>query len=100
MPGMYSVTVGEETQSFAVNLDPLESNTAAASAESLEQLGVRLVGPVAPVHNEHEQRHLQDVQLESRQKFWQWLIVAALGLVVAETWLAGRATKLPLTQGV
>jgi hypothetical protein len=40
------------------------------------------------------------VQLESRQKFWQWLIVAALGLVVAETWLAGRATKLPLTQGV
>jgi hypothetical protein len=42
---------------------------------------------------------LQDVQIESRQKFWQWLIVAALGILVAETWLAGRATK-PVTEGM
>jgi hypothetical protein len=33
------------------------------------------------------------VQLESRQKLWQWLVVAAFGMVVAETWLAGRITK-------
>jgi hypothetical protein len=53
------------------------------------------------VAEQHERRqYLQDVQLESRQKLWQWLILAALGLVVTETWLAGRATKQPIMEGL
>ena len=45
---------------------------------------------------EIKQRHLLKSQLESRQKLWRWLIVAALVLLVAETWLAGRLSK-PVT---
>jgi hypothetical protein len=99
-PGVYSLATADGVQNFAVNLDPLESRTAAVGAETLEQLGCRLVGPAALVQNHQERQYLQDAQLESRQKFWQWLIVAALGLVVAETWLAGRATKPSLSEGV
>jgi hypothetical protein len=100
MPGVYSMATGDDVQTFAVNVDPLESRTAAVGAETLEQLGCRLVGPTAIAQNHEERQHLHDAQLESRQKFWQWLILAALGLVVAETWLAGRATKSPAPEGV
>ena len=40
-------------------------------------------------------RQMRDVELEKKQKLWRWLIVAALGILVLETWLAGR--KRPLT---
>jgi hypothetical protein len=99
MPGLYTLATADGPQQFAVNLDPMESRTGALGAETLEQLGCRLVGRTALAHNEDQRRQLQDAQLESRQKFWQWLIAAALALLVAETWLAGRATK-SLAEGV
>ena len=68
--------------------------------ETLEQLGCRLVSQAAVAENDQRQRQLRDVQLESRQKLWQWLIVAALGVLVAETWLAGRVTKQSLAKPV
>jgi hypothetical protein len=98
-PGVYSIVTAGVPRQFAVNLDPLESRTAPVTVETLEQLGCQLVGGTSLAHNENERLHLQDVQLESRQKLWQWLIVSALGLLVAESWLAGRATK-PVTEGM
>ncbi len=82
-----------------MNLDPLESKTAAVGAESLEQWGCRLVKPTALADATRERERVQDSQLESRQKWWQWLIVGALGILVAETWLAGRAAKPVLMEG-
>jgi hypothetical protein len=32
-------------------------------------------------------------QLENRQKVWRWLIAAVLVVLMAETWLAGRAAR-------
>ena len=61
--------------------------------ETLEQFGCRLVSQTAVADAHASANRLHDVQLESRQKLWQWLIVAALGVLVTETWLAGRATK-------
>jgi Aerotolerance regulator N-terminal/von Willebrand factor type A domain len=78
---------------FAVNLDPAESRTSPLAVETLEQLGCRLVSPTAVAENRERDEQLRDVQLESRQKLWQWLVVAALGVLVTETWLAGRMTK-------
>jgi hypothetical protein len=98
-PGVYSIVSGENEERFAVNLDPLESRTSAVGAETLEQFGCRLVGTRSVVEHQERRQYLHDVQLESRQKLWQWLMLAALGLVVAETWLAGRATKQPITEG-
>jgi hypothetical protein len=99
-PGVYSITSGDDEERFAVNLDPLESRTSVVGAETLEQFGCRLVGTTAVAEQHERRQYLQDVQLESRQKLWQWLILAALGLVVTETWLAGRATKQPIMEGL
>ena len=99
LPGIYSLTAGDKPQTFAVNLDPLESKTAAVGAETLEQWGCRLVKPTALADATRERERVQDSQLESRQKWWQWLIVGALGILVAETWLAGRAAKPVLMEG-
>jgi hypothetical protein len=99
MPGVYTISSADSPEQFAVNLDPMESRTAAVGLETLEQFGCRLVGRSPTAQNENERLQLQDVQLESRQKIWQWLIVAALAILVAETWLAGRATK-PVTEGM
>ena len=38
-------------------------------------------------------RQLRDQELESRQKLWRWLLVGALGLVILETWWAGRSER-------
>jgi hypothetical protein len=96
IPGLYSVESEGGVETFAVNLDPMESRTTPLEAETLEQFGCRLVGPNFVAENLERRQFMQDVQLERRQKFWQWLVLAALGMAVAETWLAGRATKRSL----
>ena len=98
-PGIYTLTAGDKLQTFAVNLDPLESKTAAVGSETLEQWGCRLVKPTALADATRHRQQIQDSQLESRQKWWQWLIVGALGVLVAETWLAGRAARPALAEG-
>jgi hypothetical protein len=98
-PGIYTLSVTNKPQNVAVNLDPLESKTASVGAETVEQWGCRLVKPTALADATRQRQRLQDAQLESRQKWWQWLIVGALGVLVAETWLAGRAAKPALSEG-
>jgi hypothetical protein len=42
----------------------------------------------------------QAAELENRQKLWRWLVVAALVVLLLETLLAGRLTRLvPSTTG-
>ena len=36
---------------------------------------------------------LQFAELENRQKLWRWVIIAAIVLLLGETWLAGRTTR-------
>ena len=92
-PGVYAIQTADRSETIAVNIDPMESKTSPLAAEALEQFGARLVNSDAVGENEDQKRQLRDAQLESRQKLWQWLIVAAFGMAVAETWLAGRITK-------
>lgn len=98
-PGIYSRESADGPQRWAVNLDPQESRTAAVGVETLEQLGCRLVGAAPVAQNEAQREQLHDAQLEGRQKFWQWLLVAALGVVVVETWLAGRVARPAAAEG-
>lgn len=88
-PGVYAY--GE--QRFAVNLDPAESQTAPGSPEALEQYGVTLTSDEHRTVQAERERQLRDVELENRQKVWRWLIAAALGVLVLETWLAGRQSR-------
>jgi len=39
------------------------------------------------------QAQLQAAELENRQKLWRWLIIGALIVIMAETWLAGRLSR-------
>lgn len=96
-PGIYTVSSGARQAGFAVNLAPEESRTAPLLVEELERLGMPLApqAKVAAAKERQRLERLQSVQLENRQKLWRWLIVAALMVLVMETWLAGRLTRRP-----
>ncbi len=94
-PGIYTSTAGAITQRFAVNLDASESRTAPLPLEELERLKLPLKTPSLELVKKEEQKRLRlhAAELEQRQKLWRWLIVAALVVLVMETWLAGWLTR-------
>jgi hypothetical protein len=76
-----------------VDLDPSESKTSPLTVETLEQFGCRLANPSRDRVDRDELRQLQNAELESRQKLWRWLILAAIGVLIVETGLAGMAKR-------
>ena len=94
MPGVYSISAASPPRRFAVNLEAAESRTAPLPADELERLGVPAPQP-APVASTPAERaaRLQNVDLEAHQKLWRWFILAALGVLGLETWLAGRTAR-------
>ncbi len=92
-PGVYRATGAASDSRFAVNLAAAESNTAPLAMEQLEQLGVKMGADLTRAELLDRQRQKRDTELESSQKVWRWLLVAVLGLLVIETWWAGRAAR-------
>jgi hypothetical protein len=94
-PGIYAAK-GDSALRFAVNLAPEESRTAPMPIEDLQRVGVPLKdqqpNTVRPGQQQRQQ-HLLATELESRQKLWRWVIVAALAILFLETCLAGRLTR-------
>ncbi|MBI3415208.1 MAG: BatA domain-containing protein [Verrucomicrobia bacterium] len=99
-PGIYSVTSAQPAQRFAVNLAAEESKTAPLPFDELERLGVPLKHGPAVATPQAMQRKLllHAAELEARQKMWRWLIVVALLVLLAESWLAGRIQRLSSTE--
>jgi hypothetical protein len=94
MPGIYAADLGGSAPvSFAVNLDPAEGATAPLPVEALEQLGVRLAGGPPEAADPEQIRQMRNVELEGRQQAWRWLILAAIGVLIVETLLAGRVAR-------
>jgi len=96
LPGVYTIDSGGRASAFAVNLDPDESKTSPLTVETLEQFGARLANPARQAAAVEQRRQLQNLELESRQKLWRWLILSAIGVLIVETWLAGRLGRRPL----
>ena len=94
LPGIYEIRQDEETIRFAVNLDHRESDTETAELTELEQLGVVLGKSTSARQRLDRERQLRDRELEGRQKVWQWLVLAVLGLLISETWLASRKSAV------
>jgi hypothetical protein len=92
-PGIYAIAGAKGPIRFAVNLDPMESETAPLATEAFEQLGVKLSGRSDSEADVERLQQLRDVELEGRQRIWQLLVAAALGVLIAETWLAGRLSR-------
>ena len=67
------------------------------SADELERLGVPAPrhNPVA-AHEVQRKARLQNDELESRQKLWRAILIAAVAILLLETLLAGRAMRLGL----
>lgn len=93
-PGVYEVLGRAAPVQFAVNLDASESRTAPLPADELERLGVPLQSVAVPTAVQAAQVRTQhNTELEAQQKLWRWLIVAALAVLLVETWLAGWITR-------
>ncbi len=78
-----------------MNLDPLgEQDRRRSHVETLEQFGCRLANQSrAEASTASSCRQMQNAELEGRQKLWRWLILAAIGILIVETWLAGRLER-------
>ncbi len=66
-----------------------ESRTEPLGDDELERMGVILGTAVSDEMLAQTQRQLRDVELESQQRLWQWLLLGVLGLLALETWLGG-----------
>lgn len=116
LPGVYTVTSSSSSRSstvgrgaradrstnaavssgpaFAVNLDPGEGRTMAVALDELEKLGAPMARSVPTAQRQAERKvWLQNTELESRQKLWRWLVLAALAVLLFEIWLAGRTAR-------
>jgi hypothetical protein len=100
-PGLYEISVSAVPSAgsnlvvkFAVNLDATESRTSPLAMDELERLGVPVKSAgVTPDVQTARRLTVHNAELETRQKLWRWLIVAALTVLLVETWLAGRITR-------
>src|SRR4030095_2850642 len=94
-PEIYTVSSTHPPLRFAVNLAAEESKTAPLPLEELEHLGVPL--KISSTENvkqsERKRQNLQAAELEAKQKLWRWLLVAAVVVIMTETWLAARLTR-------
>ena len=79
---------------IAVNIDPSESQIDSMPVDQISALGVEVGTHNTTDEEIEQQRKLMDFELESRQKLWKWLILGAIGLVIAESWLAGRTDRV------
>lgn len=95
LPGIYGVQDSGKNWRFAVNLPAEESRTAQMPLEELERLGIPVHSSnlVTPQQVQARQEKLKHAELENRQKIWRWLVVAALAVLLMETWLAARLTR-------
>ncbi len=93
-PGLYELSTGGQVHRWAVNLDTAESRLTPLPVEDFERLGVPLSRPALPhAQAVARQQRLWAAEIEGRQKFWRWVLVAALALLGTETLLAGRAAR-------
>lgn len=97
-PGFYETTAETgEKRLLAVNLDPSEGRTDPFDPlVEFAALGIPLSEATpapAPELSAAQKLRVESEQKESRQKLWKWLVLAALAVLVAETWLAGRGSR-------
>ncbi len=95
--GVYRFLAPGQQWPVAVNLDPAESQTRPMDLAELEQRGALLGDHETAADLTQRERQMRDTELESRQKLWRWLLVAALCVLAIETYVAGRSSRHQLT---
>ena len=97
IPGIYRLVPSSTSDAadsqeylFAVNMARMESESGAIPVEQLEVFGLRVGEQPSATEEMAQLREMRDREIENRQKFWKWLIVGAILLLLGETWLASR----------
>lgn len=93
VPGVYRFGEGENTRSVAVNLSPNEGHLAPMDVSRLKELGVKtesMLSVSTQVGVSPSQLMMADHEHELHQKGWKFLLLAAIILLLIETWLAGK----------
>lgn len=107
MPGIYVLGEGAAARAVAVNLAPAEGRLAPMDAQRLADAGVKLqptgsrkttAGKDAEADAVAAERRVEDSEHEQRQKGWKMLLLAALLVLLLETWLAGRRSRSAVSQ--
>ena len=89
-PGVYRWSHAGQLRQFAVNVPAEETRTAPLDPEELQRGGALLGAHASRAELVEQHRQMRNAELEGRQKLWRWLIVAAMGVLAVETWLAGH----------
>ena len=99
-PGLFKVAEGSKSYKVAVNLDPAESKTGLLDIDALRSMGVPLQAQATRNldREDRERKTAAAIEVESRQKLWRWLIIAALAFVLVETWFAARLSRPALAE--
>lgn len=94
LPGIYTVMPDEVR--FSVNLAIDESQTDRMDHSELEKYGIvlnSLPNAVSAGVDSEVWRSMASTELESRQRLWRWLLLAAAVLLILESGLAAFRTK-------
>ena len=78
-----------------MNLSLDESRTTPIAPDELARLGVPLQinTEVSVAQARAQQRHLQEAELENRQKLWRWLIAGVLAITLVEITVSGWLSR-------
>ena len=101
-PGIYTLPSLQPPLYFAVNLPPAESRTDPLDDEAISALNL----PVLPENDDsskivkNSEQPMNDRVLEDDRKLWRWLILAAILLILVETWLGGWLARRPAKEEV
>jgi hypothetical protein len=95
LPGIYTATFHGRQRRYAVNVPLDESLTAPLAPDELARLGVplQLTAETPAAEVRAQQRHLQESELENRQKLWRWLIGGVLAVTLLEIIFSGRLAR-------
>ncbi|HBJ36760.1 MAG TPA: alpha-1-antitrypsin [Planctomycetaceae bacterium] len=88
-PGVYQLVSDGRQEKIAINIAESESQTDPIGSDELERMGVVVGKAIAPVDAAIGERQLRDVELESQQRIWRWLLIGVLGLLAVETLVGG-----------
>jgi hypothetical protein len=98
-PGIHTLTFGQTTERFAVNIPPGESETASLPFSEFEAFGIPVAQSGTPAVTpkgadaEKIRSRERDSEREKQQRMWQWIVLSVILLLILETWLAGRPPK-------
>ncbi len=92
-PGLFWLVGEKLRRQIAVQIPASESRLLPLDTDIFNQYGIPLGKVDSDETRKESQRQLQVAELESKQRLWQWLIVAGLVVLGIETVLAGLSNR-------